>query len=452
MHFRSGYYSFLFLNCLPSRKPDTNTGKWNMIRLYVLLLQRQTERDTLSAEDQSYLANFKNQLSNYFESLSDNEKALYYQNRTKWTGEPAKDEKVALQQDQDIYSGERSKYSQYLFSQGLFGFLYGLSFDVLLGIDGGGAAAIPLLTAGVSTLIPVLSMKDKNVTYNSLALSTHGKTIGALQGAAFGFLLTGDNIDEGKLILATATLSSIALGRVGYSLGKTKPWTQGQAALYTHYGLMMPLEGIALVAAFESEDPRIYGLSSLAFGAGGYLIADRVGKAYDYTRGDVTAISTFSAMNTILGFCIISDIANESDISPAHFLIPAAGALGGTLIGQAWVKGARLTNQQGRNTALAAAGGGVIGLGLTAIFTPETATPYYIVSYVTGISAYALLMSKYKSSNKGIALFEQNKKNNWNFSLTPQNVFFNRKIASYALANPGKRVNLLPAFSATLRF
>jgi hypothetical protein len=418
---------------------------------YVLLLQRQSTGDTLTAETQSALANYKTRLSNFFESLSDEEKALYYQNRTKWTGEPQSDEKVTRKQDQDVYSGERSKYSQYLISQGVFGFFYGLSFDVLFDMKLGGATALPLMTAGISTLIPVLSLKNKNVTYNSLALSLHGKSVGALQGAALGFVFTGSNLDEGKLILATSTLSSIALGRVGYSLGKTKPWTQGQVALYSHYGFLMPLEGLALDAAFEFDDPRIYGLTSLAFGAGGYLIADRVGKSYDYTRGDVTAISTFTTMNAILGFCIMSDIAGESDFRSSYLLIPAATALGGTFLGQGWVKGARLTSQEGRNTALASAGGAVVGLGLTAIFSPDVATPYYVVSYLTGMTSYALLMSKYKKDDNGTTSSEQDK-SRWNFSITPQNIFFNRKIASYALANPGKRVNMLPAFSATLNF
>jgi len=419
---------------------------------YALLQQKHSAGDTLTDIDQSNLANFKMKLANYFDSLSDDEKALYYKNRTKWTGQPDVDFKVSIMQEPDIYSGERSMYTQYLITSGFFGFFYGTALDIVFGFEGGGAAAIPLLAAGTSTLIPVLAIKDKNVTYNSLALSFHGKTVGALQGAAFGFMLTGSDIDEGKLILALSTVSSIGMGRLGYYLGKTKPWSAGQTALYSHYGFLMPLEGLALAASFELEDPRIYGLTSLAFGAGGYLIADRVGKSYDYTRGDVAAISTFTTMNAILGFSIMSDLAAVSGLSSSHLLVPAAGALGGTLLGQVWVKNAKLSNQQGRNTALAAAGGAVVGLGITAIFSPEDATPYYTVSYITGLASYAILMNKYKKDNSGTHFAKIDKKSKWNFNITPQNIFFNRKIASYALANPGKKVNLLPAFSATLNF
>ena len=97
--------------------------------------------------------------------------------RTGRNGQPSPDRLIntAVQQDEDVYAGERSKYTQYVASSGLFGFLYGTSAAYILGIENSGAIAIPLLTAGASTLIPMLSIKDKYVSYNSLALSIHGK-------------------------------------------------------------------------------------------------------------------------------------------------------------------------------------------------------------------------------------------------------------------------------------
>ena len=132
-------------------------------------------------------------------------------------------------------------------------------------------------------------------------------------------------------------------------------------------------------------------------------------------------------------------------------MIPALGAFGGTLIGQAWLKNARLNIQQGRNVALASAGGALIGLGLTAIFTPESPAPYYTVAYITGLSSYAIMVGMYKKANK-LAFSEQDKKNKWDLNLMPQNIFLNKQIATYALANPGKRINFLPSFSATRNF
>lgn len=442
-------FTFFSLSQLMAQQ-NTAASYWKMEHEteFTRILQKQSAGEFLSTQEQTYLNDQRTKLTEYFDKMPDAEKSIYYKNRVKWSEQPGTVDMTPSQHDAEVYSGERSKYSQYVVSSGLFGFFYGASAAYIVDAQG---AALPLLAAGTATLIPMLSVKDKNVSYNSLALSIHGKTMGAVQGAAFSLLLTGDNMKDGKLLLGISTISSIAFGRVGYTLGRDKPWSQGRAALYSHYGLIMPFEGVAIAAAFKSEDPRIYGAASLAFGAGGYYIANRVANWNDYTLGDIRATSTFTIMNGLLGFSIIADIASNNDIGPASFLIPSLGALGGTVAGHYIFRNTKLSNQQGRNVALATTGGSVIGLGLAAIFTPETGTPYYISGYITGMSAYALLVGKYKNDNK-TAQINKDEKSPWNFNVMPQNIFFNRKIASYALANPQKRITFLPAVSATLTF
>jgi hypothetical protein len=426
---------------------------WKMERdpEYARLLKKQTAGELLSTEEQTYMFEQKAKLANYFEKLSDGEKSVYYQNRKMWSENPESLGKTVNPQEAEVYSGERSMYSQYLISSGLFGFMYGLSTAAIFEMDEAGAAALPLLAAGASALAPVLTIKDRNVSYNSLALSLHGKSVGAMQGAAFSFLLSGNNLEEGKLVLGLSTLSSIVLGRVGYNLGRDKDWSRGKVALYSHYGLMMPFEGMALAMAFESEDARVYGGASLLFGAGGYLMADRISRKYDYTLGDVRATTTLSSLNTFLGFFIMSDISEYNGSAPSIVLLPAAGALGGTLLGHVWLKDAKLTNQQGRNVALATTGGSVMGLGLMALFTPESITPYYITGYLAGISMYAVMVEKYKKANR-MSLSNNDEEKRWDISFMPQNILVNRQIAPYALSHPEKRVTFLPAFSASVKF
>jgi len=141
----------------------------------------------------------------------------------------------------------------------------------------------------------------------------------------------------------------------------------------------------------------------------------------------------------------------EEDLNSTDLLLPAMGALGGTIAGNMLLKDSRFTIQQGRNTALAAAGGAVLGLGATALFTPESPNPYLLISYATGMTTYALMVSKYKKQNQGYS-WKNEKANRWNISLTPQNIFLNKQIAARALAHPEKRNYMLPAFSASLTF
>jgi hypothetical protein len=450
-----GSVLFSFSQLMAQQYTAAKYWKMEHDSVYTRLSERQNAGDTLSLQDRKIINDYKAMLSEYFQKLPDNEKSLYYKYRAKWAGQPEiVNKEVPVRQEPDVFSGERSMYTQYLVSSGLFGALYGGAAVVILGLDenGGAAAGIPLLTAGASVLIPVLTMKDKNVSYNSLSLSIHGKTAGAFQGAALGVLLTGENVEDGKLILALSTAASIGLGRLGYSLGKNQPWSQGRAALYSYYGILMPLEGLAIDAALGSENPRVYGLTSLAFGAGGYLIADRIANKVDFTRGDITATGTLATLNGLLGFLILSDLEdNLDDYKPGYFLIPAVGALGGTLAGHLWLKNARLTSQQGRNVALSSAGGVAIGLGLTALFTPESITPYYVVSYITGMTTYALMVGIYKKNNN-LAFSDNEKKSRWNLNVMPQNLFLNKKIEEYSQANPGRRFDFLPAISATFTF
>lgn len=439
-----------------SAQEYTAARYWNMEHdpLYTNLLDRQNKGDTLSAEEQKILADYKVKLSEYFEKLSDSEKAVYYKNRSVWTEKPSEMYKVTPPQQTDVYSGERSKFTQYLVTNGIFGALYGGATAAVLGVeDQGAVTGMVLVPAGLSMLIPVFTIKEKFVSYNSLSLSIHGKAMGAVQGLALGTLITGDNVEDGKLLLALSVASSITLGRVGYSLGKNKPWTEGRVALYSYYGTLMPFEGLALDFAFEFEDPRLYGLTSLAFGAGGYLMADRIANKTDFTRGDITAVGTLAAMNGLLALFATGDILvnDDEDFQPSLILIPAATTLGASFLGQAWLRNAKLTSQQGRNVALATTGGVIVGVGIAAIFQPDAPAAYYIPAYLTGMTTYSLMVGMYKKSNSQ-SIINKEKNTGWNFNIMPQNIFLNKKIASYAFANPGKRVNFLPAFSATLKF
>lgn len=433
----------------------TAAGYWNMENdsSYVQLKERQTRGDSLSVQEQSYLLDFKSKLDAFFEKLSDEEKSLYYKYRSTWAKNPFEAEKDPLSQDQDVFSGEKSAYTQYLISSGVFGFIYGLTAVGIIEPENDGVQiGIPLLSAGVATLIPVLTTRDRQVTYNSLKLSLHGKALGYAHGAALGLLLQGDEMENSKLLLTLGGLSSIAMGRAGYVLGRDKPWSPGRVALYSHYGILMPLEGVALVLAFESDNARIYGATILASGAAGYLLADRIADWNDFTKGDIISTQAFTFLHAGLGFGILADLNYDSgDLNGSDFLFPAIGAMGGSLAGHYITRNTRLTKQQGRNTALAATGGAVVGLGMAALIQAERPTLYYILPYISGMTTYGILVNKYrKSSNMSVT--GDNESGGWNINLTPYNIFLNKKIAAGILANPGKKSYLLPAFSASYSF
>jgi len=420
---------------------------------YQSLIRKQSAGTSLTDPEKTTFDDKKTKLNDYFSRMSDQEKAFYYQNRSNWAQSTYAPKMVMPVQEENVYAGERSLFTRYLATSGIFGYIYGWATIGVFGIeDEGILVGLPFLTAGVSALLPLITVKDKYVAYNSLQLSLYGKAMGGFQGAALGVLFTGDNAgDNPELILGLATLSSIGLGHLGFHLGKVKPWSQGRVALYTHYGTLIPIEGLALCAAFESESPSLYAATFMAGNAFGYFIADQVADKYDYTKGDIISTQTLTVLNAGLGFALIPKSHYEDGFSTTDLLLPAFGALGGSIAGNMLLKNTRFSIQQGRNTALAAAGGAVVGLGATALFTPESPNLYFFMSYLTGMTTYALMVNKYKLQNQASSWMNE-KPNRWNISLMPQNIFLNNQIAARALAHPGKRNYMLPAFSASIAF
>jgi hypothetical protein len=439
----------LFCCISVSAQQYTGYGYWKMEHdsTYLYLLKLQNTGDSLNLYQQNYLSDFKARLSVYFDKMSDIEKSNYYKNRTSWPEKPGQ----VVQEDDQVFAGERSAFTQYVVASGVFGAFYGSAFDVIFGIDGSAAGGLPLISAGVSSIIPLATIKDRKISTNSLLLSLHGKSIGAYQGMMLGLLLTGNNNSDEfglKLTMGLATASSMALGRVGFILGRDKPWSQGRVSLYSHWGWLMPFEGLSLTAAFNSESPSMYGIASILFGAGGYLIADKMADKYNFTRGDVISFQSLTLLNTMLGFGIMSE--GEMNRGTA-FLIPAIGALSGTLIGQEWVKNIGLTNQQGRNTILAASGGAVVGMGLAIVIGGDSPTTYYLLPYLGGLASYAIVLENYRNRGSSKPELKQSKEG-LQFSLMPQNIILNNKLYRSGVIKPGSRAMMLPAFTATLRF
>jgi len=295
------------------------------------------------------------------------------------------------------------------------------------------------------------------ITPNQLTLTNHGQLIGWFHGGALALLIMGDNLETGaneKIAIGAGALTSIGMGIAGKSMGKNKPWSEGQASMFGYWGTIGPAITALTVGSFV-EDPRIIGLSILAGGAGGYLTANAINRSDSYTRGDVRSIGALTVMNGLLGGFIASDIIEddvEDNLGQWALIIPAAGIASGALIGQAWLKNAELTPRQGLTTIWGASGGALLGLGVALLVNSESLTPWYAIPYATSLGAYALTVEMLKKKNAGMVSLTDRGKNNWNFSFMPQNYFLNEKISSSGLKVNGQNARMQPFFSASVTF
>jgi len=356
-------------------------------------------------------------------------------------------------------------FRRHILSSGLNGLYYGVALDVILELDGAAAAGVPVITAGTSMLVPLLTNPEKKIDYDALVLRGHGKTIGWAHGFALSTLIGGEDAWEGeesgnyKLTVGLGALSSIGLGILGNSLAKNNDWSEGRVELYRHYGWMAPFAGLCLAGSF-ADDARLFGAADLLFGSIGYLIADKVNSWNEFTRGDIRSTQVLTTLNTGLGFGILADYFDNQDsnldsdpeFSRSIWLVPAIGAISGTLIGHLWLKDTELTPQQGMWTAYAATGGAVIGLGIALMTESDAPTPYYLIPYATGLGAWAYVDERFRKTNNSTGLQPEKNRSNFNVSFMPQNLFLNNKIQNKNLSVSGRPVGMQPLFAASLTF
>jgi hypothetical protein len=359
---------------------------------------------------------------------------------------------VAAQQSEEIL------FYKYLAMSAWNGVYYGLSADHIFEInDSKAAVAIPVITAGTLALVPLFTNENKAITSNQLLLTGHGQLIGWAHGGSLAILINGDNsFDEGKskLTVGMAALGSIGLGITGKRLAAKMDWSEGRVALYRHYGIAGPLTGVSTCLAI-SDNARAIAGSVLLFGAGSYLLADKINSWHEYTRGEVRAIQALTLINGGLGVCILADIEPDEPPNPAY-LIPGLGIVAGTVWGQKWLKDSNLTPQQGMTTLYAAGLGSLIGIGLAILFNPENAdfnASYYLLPYATGMSCYSFAVWKLKNKNAALAYQPADKsKGKWDFALMPQNLYLNNKLANKGNLLNNRYFGMQPLFTASCTF
>jgi len=177
----------------------------------------------------------------------------------------------------------------------------------------------------------------------------------------------------------------------------------------------------------RTDDAHLVGLGLLAGGVGGLFVGKGAANKYDYTRGDVDALSSLSVITTGLGAALIGE--SNLDEHPEAILLPAAFAYGGTLIGQQIVRGIHLTKRQGSTINLAAAGGSLLGIGVMLIAAGDSPAAWLGVPSALALGAHQIVFQRYKKVNllKGLeGKLGQNKKYEFAMKLLPENYFVNK--------------------------
>ncbi len=414
---------------------------------YRKLNQKKVIGDSLTTNEVSYIQDYETYLTSYFNRLPEVEKIRYEQMKDEWNRE------FLTTFKSEITKEEFEWRPRDRFLNSLYGIYYGASLVYILDIENAAAAGIPLITGGLWLLGPVINPKKyEGITRSTVRANNTGKFLGLLYGGSLGLMLGGESENSDKLILGLSTIGSIALGEVGFQLQKKRNYSDGHIEMIRHYGIISPWIGTSLLISTEVDNANLAGAALLAGGAAGLLVGHNVSKRYDYTRGDVDAISSLSVISTGVGFALMVESFNENG-SSSLFLIPAAGTILGTIVGQKQVKGAHLTKKQGSTINLSTGGAALIGLGIAALV--ETEAPTVLIGIPSGLAllTHQLLFHKYKKDNL-LRGFEGRNRRNYNFhfsmNVMPENYFINQKfpVRNYSpgsnspIANPLVKLKL----------
>jgi len=420
---------FLSLNNAYSQKiptPYSARGYWTeqTKETYQNLKQKRDDGKELTTSEQQYLQDFENYLNLYYSRLTEEEKRKYLDRQDEWDMEFATG---------DTYKSEEFEWRvQDRALNALYGFWYGSSLMVIMEPQGPAAIGVPLLTGGMWLLGPAINHnKYDGITRSTIRLSNTGKLFGLGYGAALGLLVVNTGSEDSyKTILGLSTVGSIALGEIGFQYQKRNNITPGHIEMLKHYGVLGGGVGLATAIALESESSNVYGGLILAGGIAGILAGNKQAGMYNYTRGDVNAISSLTLASAGLGLAVAVEAIENMDSENFRtwpFIIPAITSLASTGIGQWQVKNVHLTRKQGSTIQLSTVGSGLIGLGLVAILESESPAMYIGIPSGLALLTQQIVFKGYKNQNltQKAQMENDSKRVGFSVDIRPENYFIN---------------------------
>lgn len=431
---RSLFLFFLFFSFLSySQDLYTARGYWEESNKpgYQSIKKKQLVGDSLSNNEQLYLTDYEAYLTTYYGRLSEEEKIKYAQMKDNW--DRGRTESVVRNQNEDGSNRIEARKTNWL-ANGFYGLYYGISFVSIAEIRGAAGVGIPLITSGFWMIEPAIRpRKYEFATATTLRAGNTGRMLGLGYGAALALTIGGNKDGTGNLVLGLSSIGSIALGEIGFYRQKKKNWSMGHIDLVRHYNFLGAWTGLAVLGATETSSSNLLGASLLAGGISGFLIGNKAAKKYDYTRGDVDAISSLTLITTGLGLTAVyqtlSSSNNNNNSLNALILIPAASSIAGTLLAQQAVKGAHLTDRQGSIINWATIGTALVGIGGVAISETNSPAAYIGIPSALALVTHQILFHKFKMKNiEGGFRGSIDKKLNYklSFKATPENYFINK--------------------------
>lgn len=238
---------------------------------------------------------------------------------------------------------------------------YGWAVPVLAEVEGGDSfAGVYLLTAGASTILPMLATHGQQVSDAAAVLWIYGSTRGIAHGAMVPYL--SEESPDSKAQLGCALGFSLAEGIAGFSFAQASHMRTGSAGTYVtggDFGLLYGL-GFADLANTDLGGTATAMLLGSALGLAGARVLD---VRRDYTYGDGAVMRMAGWVGGFAGVAAAT-IAGGSNRHDNGVALAMAGGVVGLAIGDRLVSGTQFTFGQSVVVDVSTVAGGLMGLGV----------------------------------------------------------------------------------------
>lgn len=422
--------SSLIFSALDAQDLYTARSYWQEFNqlTYKKIRDKKQKDEILTDSEKLYLSDYENYLFTYYQRMSEDEQRKFEEMKSKWDAELGSPI-ITPRQDKTSELQEFTWRPKDRVHNGLYGFYYGATLAAVTKAGSGLAGGLPLMAAGLWQLGPVINPKKyEGIGPSTMRAAGTGKILGLGYGLGLGLAIGGNTSSTGDLMLGLSTLGSIGLGEAAFQIQKRKNYSDGRIELIRHYGFLGPAVGLASVLATSNSNSNLAGTSIVVGGIGGLILGNQAAKKYNYTVGDVDAISSLTWIYAGGGFAFVGESVQDGNRSQGLLLLPAVTAISGTLLGQRMVRGANLTTRQGSMINLASGGAALIGLGAVTTAKAQSLGVIIGVPSALALVAHQLVFHSFKTKNLQQKIqLGSNTKYPVHFSLhvAPENYFAN---------------------------
>jgi hypothetical protein len=250
---------------------------------------------------------------------------------------------------------------------------YGWAVPAILDLDGRGAVAAYMFTAGGSFVVPFLYTRTRPVTYGMANAGFWGATRGIAAGSYLAVLL--DPEPGQRAVLGLGMAGSLGTGLAMYEWARRTDMPAGDAHVIGNHGDFGHMWGLSTMGIIQPDQPRVVVATLLAgSGLGVWWGASRAPRL-PYTWGDAEiqrGAFWLGAWNSIALWEIVAGGDPGTDMERVLGAMLIGGSAGGLyLADRVLLPGHDFSAGQGILVNLGAVAGGLLGLGVAYLVAPE---------------------------------------------------------------------------------